>query len=65
MVDVNDSSKIQEKVLEFLVDETGCDPEEMTPDTGLFTTGLLDSLDILKIVTLLENEFELKTGNPY
>ena len=59
MSDVSDKNKIQETVLSYLADETGLDPEEVNMDTGLFTTGELDSLDILKIVSFIENTYGL------
>lgn len=46
---------IREFVLrEFLPDE---DPNELTPGTELISTGILDSLATLKLVTFLEEHF--------
>jgi len=57
MTDVSDKNAIQESVLNFLADETGLDPDEVTVETGLFTSGELDSLDILKIVSFIEKTY--------
>jgi acyl carrier protein len=37
----------------------GEDPAELTDDTPLMTTGILDSLATLKLVTFLEQEFDI------
>jgi acyl carrier protein len=37
----------------------GEDPDELTTDTPLMTTGILDSLATLKLVTFLEQEFDI------
>ncbi len=37
----------------------GEDPEELADDTPLVTTGILDSLATLKLVTFLEQEFDI------
>lgn len=42
---------------EFLPGE---DPEALTDSTPLMTSGILDSLATLKLITFLENEFGVK-----
>ena len=37
----------------------GEDPNELTDDTPLMTTGILDSLATLKLVTYLEEKFDI------
>lgn len=37
----------------------GEEPEELGDDTPLMTTGILDSLATLKLVTFLEQEFDI------
>lgn len=37
----------------------GEEPDELTNDTALMTTGILDSLATLKLVTFLEQEFDI------
>ena len=44
-------------IKEFLPDE---DPDELTEDVELISSGILDSLATLKLVTFLENEFNVK-----
>jgi len=41
---------------EFLPGE---DPGELKPDTPLMTSGILDSIATLKLVTFLESEFDI------
>jgi acyl carrier protein len=50
---------IQDKVKEFILKEflPGEDPAALTADTALMTTGILDSLATLKLVTYLEETF--------
>jgi len=42
---------------EFLPGE---DPGKLTPTTPLMTTGILDSLATLKLITFLEKEFDVQ-----
>jgi len=43
----------------FLLNEylPGEDPAALTDDTALMTTGILDSIAVLKVVSFLENQF--------
>ena len=43
----------------FILDEylPGEDPAALTDTTPLMTTGILDSIAVLKVVTFLENQF--------
>lgn len=52
---------IHESVKNFILEQflPGEDPEELGDDTPLMTTGILDSLATLKLVTFLEQEFEI------
>jgi acyl carrier protein len=56
---VADSQAIHDKVKEFILKEflPGEDPSALTDSTALMTTGILDSLATLKLVTYLEEEF--------
>jgi acyl carrier protein len=51
--------EIKAKVKSFILNEylPGEDPTALTDDTPLMTTGILDSIAVLKVVTFLENEF--------
>jgi acyl carrier protein len=55
---------IIEKVKTFVLDEflPGEDPDELEPDTELVTSGILDSLAVLKLVTFLEEEFGIEVA---
>lgn len=51
--------EIARTVKEFILEEflPGEDPEELTEETQLFSTGVLDSLASLKLVEFLEEQF--------
>jgi len=54
-----DEQHIKERVKTFLLNEylPGEDPAALTDTTALMTTGILDSIAVLKVVTFLENDF--------
>lgn len=58
---MTDNQSIRDKVRKFILDEflPGEDPEELKDDTELMTTGILDSLSTLKLITYLEKEFDI------
>ena len=51
--------EIKSKVKSFILNEylPGEDPAALTDTTPLMTTGILDSIAVLKLVTFLENDF--------
>jgi acyl carrier protein len=53
------SEDIKSRVKKFILSEylRGEDPAALTDTTPLVTTGILDSIAVLKVVTFLENEF--------
>lgn len=56
-----DRSAINDKVKAYILEQflPGEDPDELTADTPLMTSGILDSLATLKLVTYLEEEFDI------
>jgi acyl carrier protein len=52
---------IHDRVKKFILAEflPGEDPDELGGDTPLMTTGILDSLATLNLVTFLEQEFDI------
>jgi acyl carrier protein len=56
-----DRKQIEATVKSFILEQflPGEDPDELTPDTPLMTTGILDSIATLKLVTFLEERFEI------
>jgi acyl carrier protein len=56
-----DRQTIHDTVKKFILDQflPGEDPDELTDDTPLMTTGILDSLATLKLVTYLEEKFDI------
>jgi acyl carrier protein len=52
---------IKTAVKTFILNEylPGEDPAALTDTTALMTTGILDSIAVLKVVTFLENEFAI------
>jgi acyl carrier protein len=55
------SQDIKSTVKTFILNEylPGEDPAALTDATPLMTTGILDSIAVLKIVTFLENQFHI------
>ena len=56
-----DRQDIHGTVKKFILDQflPGEDPDELSGDTPLMTTGILDSLATLKLVTFLEEKFDI------
>ena len=56
-----EQSAIRDEVKKFIIDEflPGEDPDELTPDTPLVSSGILDSIATLKLVTFLEETYEI------
>ena len=54
-----DQETIKATAKNFVLNEflTGEDPAALTDTTALVTTGILDSIAVLKVVTFLENQF--------
>jgi acyl carrier protein len=55
------AQEIKSIVKNFILNEflPGEDPSALTDGTALVTTGILDSIAVLKVVTFLENEFRI------
>lgn len=54
----------KEKILEFIRDELLDDDEEQINDeTSLFKDRILDSLNLLTLISFLEDEFEIKINS--
>lgn len=58
---MTDEQPIKATVKTFILNEflPGEDPAALTDTTPLMTTGILDSIAILKVVTFLENQFSI------
>jgi acyl carrier protein len=56
---MTDQETIKATVKNFILNEflPGEDPAALTDTTALVTTGILDSIAVLKVVTFLENQF--------
>jgi acyl carrier protein len=56
-----DEQDIKATVRTFILNEflPGEDPAALTNTTPLMTTGILDSIAVLKVVTFLENQFHI------
>jgi acyl carrier protein len=59
-----DKQDIKATVKTFILNEflPGEDPAALTDTTGLVTTGILDSIAVLKVVGFLENQFGITIG---
>jgi len=58
---MSDPSAIREQIKKFILDEflPGEDPDELTADTPLVSSGILDSIATLKVVTFLEDTYNV------
>ena len=58
---------IKTTVKTFILNEylPGEDPAALTDDTPLMTTGILNSIAVLKVVTFLENQFGISFDRRY
>lgn len=54
------SSELESEILKMLFDELGVDG--VSSESSLFDSGLLDSLDVLTLMTALENKFKIKVS---
>lgn len=56
-----DEKIVQDKVKDYILKEflPGEDPNELKQDTPLITSGILDSIATLKLITFLEKEFDI------
>lgn len=59
---MSDRAAMQQAVKEFILAEflPGEDPDELTPQTELVSSGILDSVATLRLVTFLEERFGIQ-----
>jgi acyl carrier protein len=59
MADIMDEHGVRATLKDFILREflPGEDPAALTDSTALVTTGILDSIAVLKVVAFLENQF--------
>jgi acyl carrier protein len=57
---MTDQSATMSVIKDYILEEflPGEDPGQLTPNTPLVSTGILDSLAMLKLVAFLEREFD-------
>jgi acyl carrier protein len=49
-------SVTQESLIQFLEEELAVDPGDISPDTLLFSTGVIDSFALVTLMTFLESQ---------
>lgn len=54
------ASELDQAIVDYLSEESGLDPDSVSVDTPLFSSGLLDSMDILKLLTFIEETTQSK-----
>lgn len=52
-----------EEIERFIVSELASDRESFEPDQNLLSEGIIDSMGILKLVSFLEERFEIQAGD--
>lgn len=50
----------RDKLREFICEKTWVEQDELKDDAALFSAGIIDSMDLLDLVVLVENEFNTK-----
>ena len=57
----NNNANVSEDVKDYVLQEflVGADPEELTETTLLIEGGILDSLGMIKMVTFLEERYQI------
>jgi len=58
---MNNNNHIQEKIHQFIHENTYTDPENIQSDTLIFKEGYFDSMGFITLITFLEDEFQVKT----
>ena len=53
-------SDIHKQVLEFLAEEVDLAPDDLTAETSLVNSGLVDSMVVLNMVQFIEETFDLE-----
>ena len=51
---------IQKKILDFLRNDMGVDTDNISCDQGIFTSNLLNSIEVIEMIVFLEKEFSIK-----
>lgn len=61
MSDITPTETIQTEVKAYILQEflPGENPDELTPTTPLFTSGVLDSISTIKLVSFLEQQYDV------
>ena len=60
---MNNEMHIKEKVYQFIIENTYSDPGNIQYDTLIFSEGYFDSMGFITLITFLEDEFNVKTGD--
>ncbi len=53
-------AELREKLREFSCEKTWVEQDELQDDAPLFSSGIIDSLDLLDLVVLVESEINTK-----
>lgn len=53
-------NKIFTDIQHFFTQECGLDTASLSPQQSLFTSNLIDSLDVFRLISFLENHFHIK-----
>ncbi len=54
------SHEASEQIFLYLSQECGLDVQQITPNTSLFLSGRLDSIDVIQLIVFLEKKFAIK-----
>ena len=53
-------NKILTDIKNFFTHECGLEPAQMEDEQALFSSGVIDSFDVFRLISFLENHFKIK-----
>ena len=53
---------LREKLIEYIIQNSGMSENEVNCNTPLFSSGILDSFTLTEVITLIEDESGIKMG---
>ena len=59
----NNNLTINKKIKDFILQETFADSKQIQDDTLVFKEGFFDSLGFVRLITYLEEEFDIKISD--
>ena len=58
-----DKTTIQDKIYQYVLQQTFAEKDKIQNDTLIFKEGYLDSMGFIMLITFIEEEFNIKTSD--